>query len=234
MQIIKLIVIFFAFSISSVLVTLFAYYIMSIPNIIEFPVSLSFETNNNETNINNQFASLYFNCTTNKKDNCSNIGDLNYQVLFEFEVVKNEHSMDSSNFEINMNYLMNMELNTAKKINFIEKYDYYIEAFFKIVYFPLNILGYKKTETIVMTMINKLDNRMFELDYLDVVIKNNKLNIKNAKIIFIPVVGYIRNLLWSFRALTLPAIFFGFIFIQMSLYLLIKFLTMMYEKFSSN
>jgi len=196
---------------------------MSLPNIIENPISLSFT----EGNIS-QIATLYFNCTR-IKDNCSYIDNLNYQVNFEFEVLKNDKSMNSNNFEVEINYLLNDERISAKKINFIEMNEFYVEKFYKLIYFPLNILGYKKTETMIMNMIHNLDNSNLGLDYMDVSIKNHKLNIKNPKIVFIPIIGYFRNLLWSLRVFTLPALFFGIIFLQIAIYLFVKVLIMIYS-----
>ena len=222
-RIVHLCIILGAFSITSVLVTLFiGWYIMSIPNIIENSLSLSLSNNN-------QVSTLYFNCTK-QKDTCSNIEPIQYQVLFEYELVKNEKSVNTGNFEVELNYLFNDELKTEKRINFLEVNDFYIETFHKIVNFPLNILGYKKTEIITMKMINELDNRKLGLDYLEVIVKNNQINIKNPKIVFIPVVGFLKSLVWQFRAVTLPVLFFSIIFIQVSVFLLIKILVFVYEK----
>jgi hypothetical protein len=218
MKLINIVVVVGAFSATSLIITLFAYYIMCLPSIIENPVSLSFANGSNS-----QSASLYFNCSK-LRDNCSHIDAINYEVLFEFEVLKNEKSLDSSNFEIQLNYHLNDEQYSAKKINFIEVNDYYIEKFYKLIYFPLNLIGYKKTELIVMNMIKNLDNTKLGLDFMDVSINNNKLNIRNSKVVFIPIVGYFRNLIWSLRVFTLPTVFSGFVFLQVFVYVFIKFI----------
>lgn len=225
-QFIKIFVAFGAFSIISLIMTLFAYYIISLPRVIENDLSLSFGDDDFS-----QSSYLYFNCTR-VKDNCSSIEALNYQVLFEFEVVKNERSFDIGNFQVELNYMFHEEVSTVKKINFLETGDYYIETFFRIVNFPLRVIGYKKNELVSMNMINNLDNTQLGLDYIEIKIRNNKLNIKNPKVVFLPVTGYIRNLIWSMRIFTLPAVFFGFILIQFCVYTLIRFLVFIYNTVS--
>lgn len=226
-KIFKFIVVAWAFSVSSIIITLIAYYIISLPISIENLLSLSFNEDNNS-----QISTIYFNCTR-LKENCSYIESRNYQVHFEFEILKNERSTDTSNFEVALNYQLDGEKNTIKKINFVEVNDFYLETFYRIINFPINVLGYKTTEIMSMKMINNLDNSNLGLDYVEVSIRNNKLNIKNPKLLFIPIVGFLRNIIWQFRLFTLPSLFFCCIFIQFFLYFCVKMLIWVYEKVTS-
>jgi len=205
--------------------TLMTYYMMNLPNIVENNFNLSFEIQNSTSTV--QYSEILINCAITR-DNCSRIDALDYQVFFEFEYIKNEKSYLQDSFEIELTYQMEYETLTTKKIGYIEKRDYYVEYVYKMIYFPFKILGYFNEDKLSYLMIKDLDNKNLTLKKMEIILKKVDLNIKSSRLLFVPITGYFKSLIWSTRVLTIPSIFIGLILGQIAILFLFGILQKLY------
>lgn len=104
---------------------------------------------------------------------------------------------------------------------FFEKYDSMLENIIKILTLPIRIFGYCNSKQMVLEVLDKYDNYYQAIEKIDLYIKNSSLNIKSAKIVFVPLIGYIKWLVYYFKYIFLPFMFVLIIFLQTLVVLLL-------------
>lgn len=126
------------------------------------------------------------------------------------------------NFEVQMNLLGFQKKENFKKVVFIERFDYLIELIYDVFFFPFRLLGYMNHHNLVINFMDDFDNKKFNLEKIEILIKDHLINVKKATFVLIPYVNWISYLFGLLRIFILPFAFIVSIFLQIAAYIGIR------------
>lgn len=218
--ILKMMVILFVTLFISTTITYFVSVILEVPSDLE--AELDFYIENKSL-----VSEVYSNCLTeyqvNNNRNCVNLSKASYSISVELSILKFDSDTDKKNIletelKLYSDFNYNLDYN-IKKVSFITEESYILSLVYNIIAFFPKILGYLKSETILIKYTSEFNNDIFDLEKIKLFIYNNNLSIESARIIFLPKLGYLQYFIGKMYYITLFFTFFGVFYLISILYL---------------
>ena len=159
--------------------------------------------------------------------NCLNLKEISYDIVLDLSFANTLNKVSTENFEINIYItdLSNYIIDTSK-IVFFEENEYLVNFFLNIIKFPFRIFGFLNYRKMNFEIANNYINLFNEkIKKIQIIIKNNLLNIVNARIIFFPSnTNIIFKTYYRFKTIFLIILFFILFFIQILFFSIFYFL----------
>lgn len=156
--------------------------------------------------------------------NCIFLEEKVYKVKLSLELMRNQAYQNDKykNFEVQMNLLGLKKIEIFKKVVFIERFDFLIELIYDVFYFPFRLLGYMNHHSLLINFMDDFDNKKFNLEKIEILIKDHLINIKKATFILIPYVGWFNYIFGLLRIFILPFAFSVSVLLQTAAYIGIR------------
>lgn len=153
--------------------------------------------------------------------NCINLDNNGYNLKLSLQLMRNQAYQHDKykNFEVQINLLGIKKKETFKKVIFIERYDFFIEMFYDVFYFPFRLLGYYNYHNLLINFMDDFDDNKFNLEKIEILINDHFINVKKATLILNPYVGWISFILGILRFFIIPIVFLLAVFLQLATYL---------------
>ena len=159
--------------------------------------------------------------------NCLNLKEISYDIVLDLSFANTLNKVSTENFEINIYItdLSNYIIDTSK-IVFFEENEYLVNFFLNIIKFPFRIFGFLNYRKMNFEIANNYINLFNEkIKKIQIIIKNNLLNIINARIIFFPSnTNIIFKTYYRFKTIFLIILFFILFFIKILFFSIFYFL----------
>jgi len=191
----------------------------------EITKKIEFSFDNNGKSLKSE---MNINCNnTYNQQNCIFLAAQKvYKVKLSLELMRNQAYQNDKyrNFEVQIKLLGLTKSEDWAKVVFIERYDYLIELIYDVFYFPFRLFGFMNHHDMLISFREDLDNSKFNLDKIEILIKDHLINVKRATFILIPYVGWISFFFGLCRIFILPMTFFVSVLVQITSYIGIKFI----------
>jgi hypothetical protein len=210
---VKLAFLTFIFLLNSIIFTLICLSFISIPKTID--KNLTFSLFQDKA----LYSKQIINCHENSCVNDINMNN-EYKVYLELNILRNEGSVNLGNFETEF-HLINekKERKSVKVVSFLDQCDQITEHSKNILLLPLKILGAFKQDHITITFHENLSLIFFNLIKIKIFIKSTLLKVGHARLVFQPIIGWVKFFIHYSKLFTIPMIFTSCFFFQVFLYL---------------
>ena len=190
-----------------------------------YPLNFLFEKNKGKKFL----ISEIINCNNQKSKrntNCLNLKEMSYDIFLDISFANTLNKVYTENFEIKISItdLSNLIINKSKIVYF-EENEYFVDLFLNLIKLPLRIFGFLNYRKMNFEIANNYINLFNEqIKKIQITIKNNLLNIANARIIFFPSdSNIIVKTYYRFKFIFLLILFFILFLIQILFFSILYF-----------
>ncbi len=190
-----------------------------------YPLNFLIDKNKGEKSL---FSEI-INCNIKKSKrnlNCLNLKEISYDIVLDISFANTLNKISTENFEINI-YITDLSnsIIDISKIVFFEENEFLVNFFLNLIKFPFRIFGFLNYRKMNFEIANNYMNLFNEkIKKIQIIIKNNLINIANARIIFFPSNSNIFfKTYYRFKLILLLILFFILFFIQILFVLILYF-----------
>lgn len=217
----------------SFLFTLIVSILIKAPNIQEKNLNLYKKENNLYTNL--------FNCNIYISDDrhydmhigkqCVYLNSISYSVIVEMEIM-NMIELKSNYIETRIDFHSNRSKEhdfNIDKISYIKEEKSLVSIIYDFLQYIPKKLGYFQGNTVKINYIDELDNRIFQLSSLDLIIIGSLIEIKTIKLTFLPNLSFLQSFISKIYIFSIFSVFiFSFLF-QIAVYFLYNIISYLYN-----
>lgn len=161
------------------------------------------------------------NCYNTYEKNCIYLEkNIFYNVYLNLDLMRNQaYQKDKyKNFEVQLIFQGKIKYEKFKKVVFVERYDYFIELFYDIFYFPFRLFSFMNTNNLKIKFMDSFDNHSFYLEKVEIILTDILINVKHANFYLFPQIGWITYFFGVLRFFIVPFIFLFSIITQLLFY----------------
>lgn len=217
----------------SFLFTLIVSILIKTPSIQEKNLSLYKKENNLYTNLFN--CNIYFSDDRHYDmhigKQCVYLNSISYSIVVEMEIM-NMNELKSNYIETKIDFHSNKSKEhdfNIDKVSYIKEEKSLISIIYDFLQYIPKKLGYFQGNVVRINYIDELDNRIFQLSSLDLIIIDSQIEIKTIKLTFLPNLSFLQSFISKIYIFSIFSVFiFSFIF-QIAVYFLYNIISYLYN-----